>query len=337
MKQIFTFLIVVLSIGLNAQQNQNQIIFSKATATWCPNCGTWGWGFMEGVKDEFKQNDNGLVLGVHYSGNLQNPTAQWWASNLNTAGQPQFYLNNEKVGVNSGNWNDKIAETLTQVEDTQANFNKVAFFNFVNAYINDDGDIEANLLAGPDESPTNDEYLGIYIFENNVEDVQSGLSGMQMHPNVLRDVIQDNPEGELFVEAGSIWTAAPAELRFTYPVADNWNVDNLGLLAVWWEKIDNSFIIKQATSIENIGTLSSISSTLDENLFSVINTESDIKISASTDDNYAYAIVSLSGKIVNRGNLNGELSISTDQWATGMYMVNIHKDGNYFTQKVFVK
>lgn len=336
MKQIITLLLLAFGFSISLQA-QNKVVMSKMTATWCINCGTWGWGFMEGVKDEFQQRDDALVLGVHFSGNLQNDVSVWWKDNLNIVGQPQFYLNNEKVSVGSSSWNNKLSEIPGDIDNIQANAS-VDDLSFVNAFINADDKIETNLLIGPASGPSdNDQYFNVYIYENNVEEVQSGHSGTVLHPNVLRASMLNDFEGTLLGAAGSMPNPTPSNFNASYPLDDSWDPENLGLLAIWWEKIDDTYVIKQSTAIDNIGLLSSSETTFDKNLFSAINTETSINISTESDEDFNYALSNVQGQTIAQGTLNREASISTTEMTSGMYLLNISKGNKYFTQKLFVK
>lgn len=111
MRFIYLALIILSSLTVNSQ---NTPVFTKVTATWCPNCGNWGWEYMETMKDMFATGD-AVVLGAHFSGDLANPTSEWFADNLNSVGQPKFYVNNERITVSSGNWSTKVQETVDAV------------------------------------------------------------------------------------------------------------------------------------------------------------------------------------------------------------------------------
>ena len=62
MKQ-FTLLTIfcIASISLFSQEvmEVQQTLLTKRTATWCPYCGTWGWGFFE---DLIEDNEEKAVL-----------------------------------------------------------------------------------------------------------------------------------------------------------------------------------------------------------------------------------------------------------------------------------
>jgi len=331
MKQIITVLILFVSSFSFAQQAENTYIMSKVTATWCPNCGTWGWGFMEGGKDEFKDRDYAMVLGVHYSGNLKTDVGVWWANNLSSVGQPTFYMNNNRVSVSSGSWQNKVSEVITGVDQEYALWDGINAFRITNAFINGDGNIETNISINPDMPVGENDYFALYVFENNVQDVQSGLSGTVSHPNVLREGFNENHQGELVSSLGS------GDLNFQHAFNENWNRENVGLLAIWWNETADGFVINQAKAIENIGLLSSSEDTLDESLFSVISNESTIELSVTNDDTYNYTISEMSGKILNQGNFRKQKSISSLDLISGMYIVSIQKDNKQFTQKIFVR
>ena len=332
MKHFFT-LLLFMAFALSAQ-SQNTAIFSKVTATWCPNCGTWGWSFMEEMKKEYNGGEEALILGVHFSGNLQNDVSKWWAQNLKSVGQPQFFVNNNRINAGSSSWQSKITEVEALVTDFGASNNGIT--TFVNAYINGQGEIETNLVNQPIPTSENDQYFNIYVFENNVEDVQSGQSGMVMHPNVLRASLFDVNEGNL-IPGGTVSIASPSDYNYTYTVDPNWNPENLGLLAVLWENENGSLVLKSAKAIKNIGRLSDVENTLNAEIFSVKTTLTEIKISSTDNNSYNYNLSDLSGKMVMSGSFNNNTTLSTEALVGNIYILNIQKEDKYFTQKVFIK
>lgn len=331
MKHFFTLILIAFALSA---QSQNTAVFSKVTATWCPNCGTWGWDFMEEMKGMYNGGDDALILGVHHSGNLRNEVSSWWSDNLKPVGQPQFFVNNTNTKAGSSNWSSKLTEIGTMINDFGASGN--APTSFVNAYINSNGEIETNIINQPIETSTNDQYFNIYLFENNVEDIQSGQSGTVMHPNVLRASIFDSNEGQL-IPAGSISVTAPIELNYTYALDPNWNPDNVGLLAIMWEDVDGTFQLKSATAVKNIGRLSNVESSLDGDLFSIKTETSAISIAANNNSNYNYSLADMSGKTVVNGEFSQNVSFSTEQFPNGIYILNIQEGDKYFTQKVFIR
>ena len=335
MKHLFTLLLFI-GFSLSAQA-QSIAVFSKVTATWCPNCGTWGWDLMEAMKAEYANGNEALILGVHYSGDLKNPTAEWFAQNLNAQGQPQFFVDNTRISVGSSNWQSQMATIEEMIANDQPK--NTAQFKFVNAFINGQGEIETNIEFEPlSEVPENDLYFAVYIFENNVLNSQAGLGGTTAeHPNVLRRAISASPEGELFATAGNSVTTLGATANFKATVQDNWQPEELGLLAIAYEKTDDGFIINHAKAAQNIGLLSSDDNVLDANNFVVINDATSINVKSTDDVKYNCTLLDAQGKIIQSAILDRELSMATGQLTAGIYILNIQNKGKYFSQKVFIK
>jgi hypothetical protein len=68
MKRIYILLTFVFFINLLQGQDvpeTQQSLISKVTATWCINCGTWGWSLYEGLEQD-NAGSNFLTL---YNGN----------------------------------------------------------------------------------------------------------------------------------------------------------------------------------------------------------------------------------------------------------------------------
>lgn len=334
MKRLFTFLLFIgFTIGLQAQSTA---VFSKVTASWCPNCGTWGWGLMEAMKAEYADGNQAIVLGVHYSGDLKTPTAEWFAQNLKAQGQPQFFIDNAKLSVGSSNWQSQLGSFQDMIDNSAPKSS--AQFNFVNAFVNNDGEIEANIEFEPiTEASDNDLYFAVYVFENNVSNFQAGLGSNSEHPNVLRRALGSNPEGELYASAGSTTTSLGETANFTLAVQNNWNQEQLGLLAIVWEQTTDGFIINYAQAVQNIGLLSSDENILDAENFTVVNNTTSIDIKAHDDVTYNCTLLDAQGKMIQSSNLNRETSIPTDQLTSGIYILNIQNKGKYFSQKLFVK
>ena len=104
-RNIFILLIFsVFSIVLQAQeitvpQTQRPLI-TKRTASWCPNCGGWGWTFFRNVMDD--NNGKAVFFANHYDGIHTSPTTLALATNFGGVSQPLFFLNNTNQSVSSG-------------------------------------------------------------------------------------------------------------------------------------------------------------------------------------------------------------------------------------------
>ena len=98
---IFTISILVSSLTIGFSQDVPEVqqsLITKITATWCPNCGGWGWTFFENIYDD--NADKALLIAAHYSGELQTSVSSDFADNFNISYQPFFILGNENQNVN---------------------------------------------------------------------------------------------------------------------------------------------------------------------------------------------------------------------------------------------
>ena len=98
-KNYLLFLISVLfsgyTFGQEVVQKQNMLI-TKITATWCPNCGTESWDHK---KEIIATYPDVVFLSAHSStsSKLHAPAARDYVENLpNAFGQPIFYINRER-------------------------------------------------------------------------------------------------------------------------------------------------------------------------------------------------------------------------------------------------
>ena len=95
MKSKITLLVLLIFFGFamsaqvpDAPQTSMPVI-TKIAATWCPPCGSWGWDFFEHMLED--NTDDAIIMAVHHSGDLVNPTASALTSNLNASSQQDSF------------------------------------------------------------------------------------------------------------------------------------------------------------------------------------------------------------------------------------------------------
>ncbi len=333
MKQIYPLLLCFfLAAQLSAQR---AIVVSKVTATWCPRCGDYGWDFMEGLKDIYSANGaQALPLGVHYSGDLENPVARWFSDNLKSQGQPQFFVGNDFISVSSGNWSDQLSSVQTMVE-AQISGPSNAEMEFVSSRIvNDDGSFTVNVKVGQMANLGNDHYLAVYVFENDVVARQSSRTNEENHPNVLRDVISNNNFGDLYVASGD--TREEETLTFNYTPDDSFNQDNLGVLAIMWEKDGDDYYMDYSIASMSWKALTSTRDIIADNV-SMLQSADNITLSSTDTDTYQVQVVNQSGQLLDEQQLNQKLIINTAEYFSGLYFINVSKNNSVENFKVFIK
>ncbi len=232
-KNYLTIVAILFSVSLFAQDAPEiqKSMITKSTATWCPNCGTWGWSLFLGLLED--NDENALVVATHFSGDLQNPTASALVSNFNSSSQPRFILGNEIIGVSNSNWSTKRTEFAAAVEAAAATAPVVnagltveitpdnEFFITTNTTFFQDADGEYNIAA--------------YIVENDVIANQASQGPMTEHKNILRTSASADAFGEL-VTNGTVTAGTSFNNTFTLPIESEWVLDNVEVAVVIWKK-----------------------------------------------------------------------------------------------------
>ncbi|MFT6333653.1 MAG: hypothetical protein ACI86M_001728 [Saprospiraceae bacterium] len=93
------------TLSMNAQEisTEQWSLVTKKTADWCSLCGSWGWTFKKNIITD-QAGEPTVVWSSHYSGGLMTPTSAAMINNLpQSGGQPVFFINNDNMGVSSGN------------------------------------------------------------------------------------------------------------------------------------------------------------------------------------------------------------------------------------------
>jgi hypothetical protein len=216
MKQLSLLsLILVFPLLLAAQDIEvpqtNKPLIVKYTASWCPNCGTWGWSLFRNLLDD--NSEDALLVASHYSGNFQNSVSMSWYSNDNVLSQPVFFLNNQNQGATSGNVTTTRNSIRQKVQQTNGQG------PLVQAGLRAEVDDANNLTVFTKTrffGPANGEYyLGVYLVEKEFIGIQSGQGNNALHKQMLRRSLSQSAFGEQ-VSNGAI--ADGTELENTYSI-----------------------------------------------------------------------------------------------------------------------
>lgn len=188
MKKYVSLLVFCLAFSsfLSAQViNKNQwTLFTKTSADWCPNCGTWGWNMQKQLVEKF-ENKNTITWAAHVSGGLQNTAASEIAANLGVNYHPIFFEGQTNMNASSNNVAEKILDAESIVE-INALFEPLAGVG-VEATINDDRTLEvkanveflANVEGG-------NYFLALYLVEDKLVHKQQNVGPNAVHRYVLR-------------------------------------------------------------------------------------------------------------------------------------------------------
>lgn len=336
---VFTCLLMFqASAQIEVTQEQRSLL-AKYTATWCPNCGNWGWTFMEDIMED--NADKAVILGAHYSGTLQSGVVGDLLDNFNIQGQPTFTINNAKVGASNNNIAAKRIEVKDQVD---AKFQESPVVNTgIAASITPENEILVQTRTLFFQETAGAYRLAIYVLEDNVEANQSGSVSDNIHPRVVRASF-NGTFGDI-IEVGEIAANTEFTGSYTLPIDANWNMDNIRIAAIIWSDHGDSYSFVNAYDTTTFGapvaTQNLVASDINFQLTPTIIQENGI-VSFETEKANTTASVQLfdtNGRLVQRifeGQLNQGVHQYnvTNQGYNGLYLVQIQLDGAVLTEKV---
>ncbi len=342
-KFILPLLFLGFSFVANAQEVQEKqgSLITKVTATWCPNCGTWGWGFFKDVVAD--NQENAISWGVHYSGDLINPTASAIANNLSFQGQPVFFIGASNQGVNSGNTTDKRTQIATAVTEN------ALLAPVANVGVNAekvDGEINVQAKVKFFQEADGEYYLAMYAVEDDLVFQQSPIGMGAIHPKILRASFTDDKFGNL-LSSGAISADAEFDQTFSLSLGASWVVENVEVAAVIWKKEGDNYTFVNGINVTEFAELVATNElTADIAEVKVMPTISSDQINVqlnlkTSSQNAEISVFDVNGKKV-KAVFEGQLNQGThsfylnknEGFSKGIYFVNLSIDGKIETRKV---
>ena len=350
MKQrILLFLFSIVFTGLQAQDvpEQQTPLVTKITATWCSNCGSWGWNFFKDILND--NRTKAILIGAHDSGDLQSSVSVNFSNNFSAIGQPKFYLNNTDLRVTRNGTAGKRTEVKDMIDAMSAQ-SPVANVGFYAEMKDGNINVRTNTKFFQDGG-ANDYYLGLYVVENHVRNSQSGQSGTVEHPFVIRSSFTSGSFGEILDASGTIASGTEISRDFSTAINTGWNTDNVSVMAVIWKENGGKFEFVNAAQTNDFSGIPTsdvevISEVEKFEVFPTVVTEkAAVKINLTEAvDNLQVHIFDLSGKVVSdvfRGTLpSGEHLFEVDRNAfleSGIYFISLNNGNKVMTEKLILK
>ena len=346
LKQILLIAFSFFSIALFGQDvpEVQKPLVTKLTATWCTNCGTWGWELFEGIEED--NTGKALLLKAHFSGDLDNPVGDAFTTNFMAIGQPKFILNNEDQRATRNTVaadRVKIADQIDQMSLMAPVANMGFFAEMVN------GKIEVQTKTKFFQEAQGEYYLSLYVVEDAVSNNQSGI-GLTDHTAIIRTSFEADAFGNRISMMNTIGEGMEFTASHSIDIAANWNTDNLYLVGMIWKKEGDVFeYVNGNQTADFSGNTSSVNENLSElsefNVFpSIIEDQATISFNLEQSlENAQVNIISLSGnrvKTIFDGSLsNGAHKFGlnrNDFTASGSYFVSIISNGKTAVKKVIV-
>ena len=345
MKQKILFLSLILAsfnlYGQDVPEIQTPLV-TKITATWCSNCGSWGWDLFEGLVED--NSDNAILIAAHYSGNLTTSIGEAFANNFNAVTQPRFVLNNDDQGVTRNSIADDREEIKGLIADmnTQSPVANIGFFAEMK-----DGKIEVQTKTKFFQAAEGEYYLGIYVLEDGVLMMQSGR-GMAEHKAIMRGSFDADAFGTRLTMMNMLGAGMEITGSHSIDIDNVWNTDNLTIVGMIWKKEGDKYQFVNANSTNDFsGNTSAVDIFTEVNDFSVFPTVITdfgtvrINLSQSIKD-AEINLYTIEGKKIGSvfsGNLNRGLHTfqitQTDLSTSGMVILVLEKEGVSISRKLF--
>lgn len=344
---ILAFLCLLCASSLLQAQEVPEVqktMITKITATWCPNCGSWGWDFFEGVIED-NGLDKAVYVGAHHSGTLDSDAGEAFSNNFNAPYQPYFYAGNQDIGVSSGNVAAKRMETQELINQNADN-SPVANVGF-------EATLAGNSLTVATktkffQAADGDYYLGLYILEHNVIAAQTSNSNMASHAYVLRTAITDDIFGPQIASGMISAGTEVTDQAFTYELNDSWAVDNLTVMGVLWKKEGDTYQFVNVNTINEFSAPVAVQ-TITEDVAKVTLTptiaqdQTQLSVQLQQKDLMAnILLIDLQGRLqqnIFEGTLNEGLQtfeINTTGLTNGKYFISIRANDGRVVSKPFV-
>jgi len=337
-------LISLFSFQIYAQAvpQEQRTLLTKITATWCTNCGAWGWDMFENLIED--NESKSVLIACHDSGDLVTTTGVDLVNNWSISGQPRFLANDENQGVSSGNMTSKRTEIKNLIDN---NFASMPLANAGIEVTMTDSELEIKTKTKFFQPSMGEYYLGVYILENDVVNNQASRGSNAVHKKILRTGATDGAFGELLMN-GMIGMNMEFDRTFNIDLNTEWNVDNLEIVTIIWRKENDKFQFVNTNITTQIGVVSStqdfllqgVTLNISPNIITdnaSINIESDHVL-----QNANLQLVNIQGQkiatifegAINEGNASFYLENNLPK---GMYFVQLSSENKVISKKILIQ
>lgn len=339
MKHIFYIItLLAFSLSLSAQQPVKPLL-TKITATWCPNCGTWGWTAMKDLVEKL-DGEKATVMALHFSGDLADDLNKELASNFPAVGQPIFQHNGLDLNFSGSTYSSKIDELEATIDSETAMINA---FNILDptAEALANGGFEFFIPVEVDASNLEEgEYsLGLYYVRDDILANQSGQSGEVEHFKIVDRSLTDDIYGVPYSE--------PSILSLTYSTNDSSLFTNNGkqeVVAILW-KVDGNTRTVVTTDNSEFQVISNTDDLKGDFLEARVfqNSLNQIELSLTHNSSTIHMIeanlYSITGRQLGSQTLvNGKALFETSNLlGKGLYIITLESEGQLKSYKVTVE
>lgn len=338
---LITFLAVMVSLNAQTVTMEQRTLLTKRTATWCPNCGTWGWTYMKDIIAD--NSEKAVIVGAHYSGDLQSSAANELVGIFGGSGQPVFFADNSNLRVSRNNTAAKRTEAKNLVD---ANFATMPVANAGMEIFDRSGDLDIDLRVEFFEATSGTYNVGILILEDNVVNFQASVGSSAVHPYVIRESVNGVVGDE--VATGSIPAGTVKDFSYSITPDSEWDLDNVSFTAIIWKENGGGqdFVnVFEEDEIQLSTSSSDVSGGFDfEVKPSILKNQSTISFDLTQSSRVNLKVYDLLGNEVHQplsrvlpGGTH-EIGLSRNLFSgKGMYLVTMEVEGKIFTKRILVE
>ena len=181
---IFTMMVAMLSTYAQEISNEQWTIVTKTSATWCSNCGSWGWDMFNNLIED-NTDKNVILWASHNSGDLDNDASVDINTGWGSFAQPQFYVSSDNFNVTSSNTESARGEINGYI-DALLGFGALAGVGVDATYDGETLSVTGNAEFFADLEDGN-YHLAFYLLKDHVIANQSSVGSTADHRYVLSD------------------------------------------------------------------------------------------------------------------------------------------------------
>ena len=335
----FTMMIAMLFTQAQEVSTDQWTIMTKTSATWCGNCGSWGWDLFKDLIED-NSNKNVIIWSSHNSGDLDNAASIDINTGWGSFAQPQFFVNSDNFNVTSNNTQAARVEINGYIDAL------VGFGAFAGVGVDATYDGETLSVTGKAEFFTGledgDYHLAFYLLKDHVIANQASVGPNADHRYVLADKITESSFGEQIVE-GTVTSGATYTVEASKEMADI-DLDNDEVVAILWNlRADGVYAFFNA----NRNMISSTSATVEvDGIFDLSTRQNgnEVILDIRTQSNLGFVqsrLVNVHGQIVATQDINvidgsNQIRYNTNNLSAGTYLVQITANGKIHSEKVII-
>jgi len=335
-------MIAMLSTQAQEISNDQWTVMTKTSATWCSNCGSWGWDLFKDLIED-NEDKNVILWSSHSSGDLTNDAAKDINSGWGSVGQPQFFVSSDLFPAGSSTAQSARGDINGYI-DALVGFGALAGVGVDATY-----DGTTLNITGKAEFFTDLEsgsyHLAAYLVKDHLIANQASQGSNADHRYVLADKITEATFGDLIVE-GAVENGATYTIEASKEIADI-DLENDEVVIILWNlRTDGvyAFFNANRNTISEAGT----SATVDISGVSDITLRqnaSEAIVDITTEQNLGTIqtrLVSVAGQIISTQSLNvisgtNQLTYNTNNLTAGTYLIQITVNGSVHTEKIIVQ